>query len=827
MGSATGKLNYWKQRIDEVPSHIQQALWLLLVTASLTAIMTPLVWDFIETQEKRLELNEIASNTIISPRDFSVEDPEGRQRVQHEVAANVPTIFTFDDDINAQVNEAFETLFGAIKDASVPSTEIAAKLSMSDEERDNLQAQFRLSFEDNEWELLLDTYLQPKLADATKKLITQVLQSGVISNKRPLDSALSKSGAVLKRVSSGAEERLVASGEIKDLKEAIAEFDASFPTKGMGRGRTFDSLVRKLAISYVIKPNIAVDQINTESRRAQARENVPTSYNLVRRGEIIVSQGEVIKPAQARKLERLRELKKTGNRWGTAVSYTFLVGFVLAISFIFTRTLFPSFKPSGRDLMVLSLSLVCSFFLMKVFYSVFTSALSFWEPDIDTDVWFLATPFAAGGVLLQVTLGPASLFLYLLSFSVLTAVFLDASWVVLLMIVVGNIVGGLCVKRCGRRSVFVSAGLRIALVNMWIVLCYILLNTESDANSNLMRVACAVIGGWLSAFLSFSFTPIAEWIGATVSDIKLLELASLDRPLLRELSMEAPGTWNHSVVIGQMVEAAADSVGANGLLARVGAYYHDIGKAKKPGYFTENQSGKKNPHDKLAPSMSALIIRTHVKDGVEMARKNGLPKALIDFIPQHHGTALIEYFYDKARKEAEEDEEVDESLYRYSGPKPQTKEAGILMLADSIEASSRTLADPTPPKIQGLVQKMINKVFASGQLDESELTLKDLHLIAKNFTRVLSGIYHRRVEYSEPAEKVRQPKAEARLRNDADETAHTVIIPTVKEQKEQPAEGKENGRDNGSSNGEKQTQGKSADKAPNGNGKDALKRLGI
>ena len=257
------------------------------------------------------------------------------------------------------------------------------------------------------------------------------------------------------------------------------------------------------------------------------------------------------------------------------------------------------------------------------------------------------------------------------------------------------------------------------------------------------------------------------------------------------------------MVMGQMSEAAAEEIGADALLARVGAYYHDIGKTKKAEYFVENQSGKENKHDKLAPSMSALIILSHVKDGVVLAREHRLPPALIDFIPQHHGTSLIEYFYDKALKEAEEGEGVDENSFRYHGPKPQTREAGILMLADGVEAAARTLADPTPPKIQGLVQKIINKVFVSGELDECELTLKDLHYIAKAFSRILTGIHHRRVEYSEPAEK--------RASENSDK-----------------AEGSKNAGRNSSEGGDsKKAKGDASDEKSGADSREALKRLGM
>jgi putative nucleotidyltransferase with HDIG domain len=268
-----------------------------------------------------------------------------------------------------------------------------------------------------------------------------------------------------------------------------------------------------------------------------------------------------------------------------------------------------------------------------------------------------------------------------------------------------------------------------------------------------VALAVGFIGGFFVGVIATGIIPLIEMSFGFTTDIKLLELANLDQPLLRELMVQAPGTYHHSVIVSNMVEATAKSIQANPLLAKVSAYYHDIGKMKKPLYFIENQMGGENKHEKLAPSMSSLVLISHVKDGVELARDFKLGREIIDIIQQHHGKSLIHYFYQKAKEQAftkgSKSVQIKEEDFRYPGPKPQTKEAGLVMLADMIEAASRSLADPTPARIQGMVQKMINQTFSDGQLDECELTLKDLHEIAKSFNKTLSGIFHQRIEYPE------------------------------------------------------------------------------
>jgi putative nucleotidyltransferase with HDIG domain len=255
-----------------------------------------------------------------------------------------------------------------------------------------------------------------------------------------------------------------------------------------------------------------------------------------------------------------------------------------------------------------------------------------------------------------------------------------------------------------------------------------------------------LVGGLSAGILTTGLIPLIEMVFGYTTNNKLLELANLDYPVLKELTIAAPGTHHHSIIVGSLAETAATAIGANPLLAKVGGYYHDIGKVNKAAYFVENQFSSHNKHDRLAPSMSSLILTTHVRDGVKAAKRYKLGKDITDIIQQHHGTNVITYFYEKAKR-LKGKELVNIDNFRYPGPKPQTKEAALVLLADSVEASSRTMQHPTRRHITTLVRNIINTVVLNGQLDECNLTLKDLNDISQSFDKTLNGIYHRRIEY--------------------------------------------------------------------------------
>ncbi|MDD5156001.1 MAG: HDIG domain-containing protein [Candidatus Omnitrophica bacterium] len=317
------------------------------------------------------------------------------------------------------------------------------------------------------------------------------------------------------------------------------------------------------------------------------------------------------------------------------------------------------------------------------------------------------------------------------------------SFYVLILFLISGILSAILLVRVRRRSHIIRAG--------WIIGAFqaiTLLFFEHFKINNAAVYLTLFLNGIASSIIVVGILPVFEYLFNTATNISLLELADFDNPILRQMMMEAPGTYHHSLIVGNLSEAAAQAIGAHALLARIGAYYHDIGKLSKPEYFSENQEIR-SKHDTLSPSMSKMIIMNHVKEGMELAKKQRLKPPLIDFIQQHHGTSLVYYFYRKALERQDNGGKIQEEGFRYPGPKPKTKESAIVLLADSVEAATRTLKDSDPANIEDLVHKIINNKFIDGQLDECDLTLKDLEIIATVFNRILGGMYHSRVTYPE------------------------------------------------------------------------------
>jgi len=424
-------------------------------------------------------------------------------------------------------------------------------------------------------------------------------------------------------------------------------------------------------------------------------------------------------------------------------------GFMIAslLMFILYRDIMrykPAYVKKYNMLLLLGLLLTGTLLIGRLFaYLLYNLSKGLEYQYLDSAVFGI--PIPAGAMLVSLLFDFHTAITFSFTVSLLAGVWLhDASFTFYAF--VGSITAAFGVIRCKKRSGLLKGGGYVIASNVVTVIIILLFKGELFTLKVPSSILFAALGGMSVAAIVSLLLPLIEYTFKVTTDISLLELLDLNQPIMKNLMVSAPGTYHHSVIVGSLVESAAEAVGVNPLLARVSAYYHDIGKVKMPDYFVENQSGSPSKHDKLTPHMSSMIIINHVKEGIDLAKQHKLPEPIIDIIQQHHGTMLISYFYQKA-KEKGENIALAEDDYKYHGPKPQTRVAALVMMADAVEAASKVLTDPTPARIASLVDRIINHIFLEGQLDECELTLKDIHEIKKRFTYVLTGIFHKRIDY--------------------------------------------------------------------------------
>lgn len=487
-------------------------------------------------------------------------------------------------------------------------------------------------------------------------------------------------------------------------------------------------------LGRLINEAIQVNQLYSpeQTRRAeqQAMATVSPVMTVIRKGAAVVREGEIVTKDDIRILEELGLYKPR-------LELTRVAGICLLVASCLGVIIGYLFK-ERHDLLVdrRNITVLCAIMLI-------TAALS----RLLLGVSIYLTPVAIASVLTTTLMGRRLGFLVtgVLAFFIgVMANSLAAMGVAFLT----GAVGVIALARVDSRAQLIPATLLVGCTNFITVLAMELLLTQ-DIQNVMQTAGFGLLNGFLSGWVAIGALPMFEQFSGITTHFRLLDLSHMDEPLLRRLTLEAPGTYQHSMMVANLAEQAARAIGADALLCRVGAYYHDIGKMKRPRFFIENQMGLENPHDKLAPTLSTRIIHSHVKDGIEMAKASKLPDVLIDFIAQHHGTSLVGYFYHQAC--ARSTEPVFEEDFRYPGPKPQSRETAVLMLCDGLEAAARTLSAPTPEKLIELVNKMVKHNLDDGQLDESGLSLCDIKVIKETLGKALQGIYHARIEYPEAA----------------------------------------------------------------------------
>jgi putative nucleotidyltransferase with HDIG domain len=501
-------------------------------------------------------------------------------------------------------------------------------------------------------------------------------------------------------------------------------------------------LARELT-RYFLIPNELYDQKKTESLREAAKDSVESIP--INKGQVLVSSGEIVTDDQFRKLKEIGLIQEQTN----ALPYLgllLLVVLVLSIFRFYVQRFHSYIHADNRQLMLLISVMLLTLTGMKI---VTLGQNLEWST-----VGFLA-PVALGTMLITLLLNSKLSLAASLLFCLSASIFFKGDNQFLfdfrfgLIAMISGIISTFALDGVKRRSAVLKAGVLTSLVSMIAILAlYTLWPAEREWTQLFQSLLFGLIGGIFSAVLTIGFLPYFETMFGILSPLRLLELSNPNHPLLKDLLYKAPGTYHHSIIVGNLAEAAAESIGADGFLARVGAYYHDVGKLKRPQFFIENQIHRDNPHDKISPNLSKTIILSHPRDGVEMLKAYRIPKAIQDIAAQHHGTTLLKFFYYRAMEQSN-GTQVLEADYRYPGPKAQFKEAAIVGIADCVEAAVRSISKPTPSRIENMISKIIRDRLEDGQFHECDLTFKECNSIAKAMAATLQGIFHSRIEYPE------------------------------------------------------------------------------
>jgi cyclic-di-AMP phosphodiesterase PgpH len=726
----------WLERI-KTPSYQK---WFIGI--GIAILLTLLLSPGLSLHLKEYKVGDIATKEIKSTQDLLVEDEKSTQEKRAEAERSVLSIYDYDPAVlresENRVRSTFESLAVSFqkKEKGVDQSALRKK---------EWDSSIRLPLTHREWQILEKELFNPAIGEAALKLIAPILKKGVVNDKDLLDPDVER-GILIRNIQTREERKSFPPFGFFDFKEAKTKVRSQADLPSSIRGKELSPIVLKIADLF-LRPNLTFNKDETEEKKTLAREKVNPVYFQVKRGEVILRSGDRIQQEHLLKIKGLKKAQERSHLLAMIIGMGLLTFLILASLYQFSTQNIRKIALSQKDLLFFSSSLLGVIAFLKLF-QLMTDVWGGEFFSIPSSSYLYLFPIATGAMLVRIVLNSEVAIVFSLLISYFSAVLMGNQLFYFIFSFVGSVIGAHKVAQCEQRSILLKAGMTVGGINILMIISYHLISGNPLKLSLFSDLVMSFLGGALASVFVLGIIPIIESLFAYTTDIKLLELANMDHPLLKDLILQAPGTYHHSIIVGSLVEGASKSIAANPLLARVSAYYHDIGKLKKPLYFIENVGGGENKHDHLAPTMSSLILISHVKDGVEMARENRLGERIGHIIQQHHGTSLISYFYQKAKeKENPEMESINENDFRYPGPKPQTKEAGIVMLADSVEAASRTLTDPTPSRINSLVQRITNNIFLDGQLEECELTLKDLQKIQESFNRILTAIFHQRIDY--------------------------------------------------------------------------------
>ncbi len=684
---------------------------------------------------------DIARETIISPADIYFVDEEETTRIRDTAKESIQPIFS---SVPKRADEAVQSFRAAWESIERKSSAIAANRANSSNRNDapsagssDLARVYALrKFSGNELEAVARVLRENAGGDVYADQDEQYIHGeiSIVDRQRPTELRASQNPLNTMTKLSAAREGL--RNGLRQLQSLSDKESDAFAA----------------ALSPMIQPSIIFDAAATENARKEVADSVQPVTISLKRSQKIADEGDIITSTVLSQIAAIRSYSTSNRQINRFIGLLILISALFwgAWKFIEHRGIVARLALSERKTFALfGFIVVVQTGLMAMFFRVaeFTALQNVRAPMSDPSLWAFAIPFAMGSLLMTL-LADRRTALFTGIFTAILAGFLAPRGLEFAVYaIISSSVAVYGIGRYRSRQTVTIAGAFVGVSGAFVAVAIIAYTQQPFIlNTVLLAVACGLASGIITAALTAMFLPLCESLFGILTDVKLLELSNADLPVLGQLAMRAPGTNQHSHAVGQLAEEACRVVGANALLTRIGALYHDIGKTAAPDHFVENQMGK-NPHDRLKPAQSAKIIISHVTYGTKLAKEMGLPQRIVDFIPQHHGTRTLHYFLKKAQAEARSEDEISENDFRYPGPKPQFREAAIMMIADSCEAAARSLAEPTPDNIRFIVTKIIDAIVADDQLDECDLTLRELTQIRESMIRSLIAIYHSRVDY--------------------------------------------------------------------------------
>ncbi|MDE0331516.1 MAG: HDIG domain-containing protein [Nitrospinae bacterium] len=739
--------------------------WIL--GGTLAVVLSFLLTTDLSAPRVSFEVGDVAPRDIKTPQDMRVVDPIATNAKRQAAREKVLPRYDIDTQLSqvviTRLNGAFESIQRTIdkdlekvkaQQLSIRSKQKSRSLFSESEAYQELYATPAFIKAESAFHKLVGGIVPKKLSNWLRderfanwiqediaKLLKVAYSHQIVSDKRLYASHAAK-GITARDIRTG--NRVSVSPSMNPLE--LRQVDKLLKRETRKMSPRIPRRVRGLLISQVLKmvqPTLTFNNRATLESREKAAAVVPPVSEVLKQGEMIVREGERLSEGQIVKLKSLEKIYRQSHVLGNFTGTALVIFILLILAWICVQKYDMSFLSSQKNVTLFVILLLTQVVLLKTGI-LFSEVLHETFRGIPLHSFYYVIPFCSASLLAAVLQGRSSAVLMAVFSAVLTGLILPNHINFSLVALAGGVLAAIRWKEYRRRTSVLIVALILGLLGAALAMGFNVQEGFNAAVTQWTDVPIALLGGLSNVIIVAGAMPLLESIFKLTTDMRLLELADQNHPLLRKMVVSAPGTYHHSLLVGNLAEEASEAIGSNPLLTRVGAYFHDIGKMMKPEYFIENQ-GRENRHDRLKPNMSALILISHVKEGVELARSHQLPKEIIDLIQQHHGTSLIRYFYEKAKEQNGND--VTEEFFRYPGPKPQTREAGILMLADMVEASSHSLSDHSLGRLSALVDRIVQSAFVEGQLDNCSLTFRDLSNIQEAFMRVLVGIHHHRIHY--------------------------------------------------------------------------------